>query len=105
MTKEAASIAELRAGELAGPRFHMSALILFAAIAVALAGVSVFGVLGAFVAQRTREVGLRSALGANRGAIRGLVLSRIGWPAVLGPGAGTCAGWRRPASCGRCSFR
>lgn len=88
---EASSIAELLAGDVAGPRFHMFALGLFAAVTVALAGVGVFGVLGAFVAQRSRELGLRAALGANLSDLRGLVLSKVGWPAALGLSAGTCA--------------
>jgi putative ABC transport system permease protein len=88
---EAAPVTDLLAGELAGPRFHMSALIVFAAIAVLLAGVGVFGVLSAFVAQRSREVGLRIALGADLTRIRWLVLSKVGWPAALGLAAGTCA--------------
>jgi putative ABC transport system permease protein len=88
---EAAPIAALLDGELAGPRFYMSALSLLAAVAVLLAGVGVFGVLGAFVAQRSAEVGLRVALGATVVDIRRLVLSRIGWPAILGLSVGTCA--------------
>jgi ABC-type antimicrobial peptide transport system permease subunit len=78
-------------GELASPRFYMSALSLFAGVAVLLAGVGVFGVLGAFVAQRSAEVGLRIALGATLIDIRRLVLARIGWPAALGLTAGTGA--------------
>ena len=69
----------------------MFALSLFAAVAVLLAGVGVFGVLGAFVAQRSAEVGLRMALGATAIDIRRLVLSRIGWPALWGLSAGACA--------------
>jgi predicted permease len=88
---EAATIDELLATQLAGPEFHMFALGLFALIAVLLAGVGVFGVLGAFVAERTREVGLRIALGANRTHVRRLVLSKIGWPVVLGLIVGTSA--------------
>ena len=88
---EAASVADLLASELAGPRFQMSALLLFAAVAMLLAGVGVFGVLAAFVAQRSREVGLRIALGASLSRIRWLVLSRVGWPAAFGLSAGTIA--------------
>lgn len=86
---EATPVSSLLAGELAGPRFHMLALSLFAAIAVFLAGVGVFGVLGAFVAQRSREVGLRIALGATRADVRRLVLANVGKPAALGLCVGT----------------
>lgn len=87
----AASVSTLLDDELASPRFYMSALSLFAGVAVLLAGVGVFGVLGAFVAQRSAEVGLRMALGATLIDIRRLVLARIGWPAALGLSAGTVA--------------
>jgi putative ABC transport system permease protein len=88
---EAATMDELLKMQLAGPGFHMFALSLFALVAVLLAGVGVFGVLGAFVAQRTREVGLRVALGANRTQVCRLVLSKIGWPVALGLIGGTSA--------------
>jgi putative ABC transport system permease protein len=88
---EAATIDELLKTQLAGPEFHMFALGLFAFVAVLLAGVGVFGVLGAFVAERTRELGLRVAFGANRTQVRRLILSKIGWPVVLGLIVGTSA--------------
>jgi putative ABC transport system permease protein len=81
---------ELLAHELAGPRFHVFALCLFAVVAVLLAGVGVFGVLGAFVAYRSRELGLRVALGARGTDLHRLVLFKVGWPAALGLSAGTC---------------
>ena len=88
---EAAPIAELAEGELAAPRFHMFALGLFALLAVVLAGVGVFGVLAAFVGQRSRELGVRVALGATRSDLRRLVLSRMAWPAAAGLTLGTAA--------------
>ena len=98
---EATAVSTLLATELAGPRFHMFALGLFAAIAVFLAGVGVFGVLAAFVAQKSREVGLRVALGARRADVRRLVLARLATPAGLGLCIGTLAAlaaspWLRP---------
>jgi putative ABC transport system permease protein len=86
---EAATIDDLLKTQLAGPKFHMFALVLFAIVAVLLAGVGVFGVLGAFVTQRSREVGLRVALGANRRQVGRLVLSKVGWPVGLGLIVGT----------------
>jgi predicted permease len=88
---ESATVDELLETQFAGPQFHMFALSLFALVAALLAGVGVFGVLGAFVAQRSREVGLRVALGANRTHVRRLVLSKIGWPVALGLIVGTSA--------------
>lgn len=88
---EAMPIAELLKTELAAPRFHMFALGLFALMAVVLAAVGVFAVLAAFVAQRSKELGLRVALGATRTDLRRMVLSKMSWPAVAGLAAGTCA--------------
>jgi putative ABC transport system permease protein len=88
---EAASMPELLAFELAAPRFNMSALGLFAALSVLLVAVGVFGILGAYVAERSQELGLRVALGASPADLRVLVLSRVAWPALLGLIGGTGA--------------
>jgi ABC-type lipoprotein release transport system permease subunit len=88
---EAAPLAELLRGELAAPRFYMLALGLFAVLTVVLAGVGVFGILAAFVAQRSRELGVRVALGATGSDLHRLVLSQMAWPASVGLTLGTAA--------------
>lgn len=84
-----AAVDGLLSFELAGPRFRMEALVLFAGITGFLAGVGIFGVLGSFVEQRSRELGLRVALGATANDIRSIVLTKAGWPAAVGITVGT----------------
>ena len=70
--------------------FTMRILLTFAAVALALAAVGLFGILSYIVTLRRKEIGIRIALGADRGSIRGMVLRHGVAVTSLGIAFGLC---------------
>jgi predicted permease len=79
----------LVSASLAQPRVNTLLLSGFALLALALAMIGVYGVVGFAVAERTREIGVRVALGATRGDILRLVVRQGMTPVLLGVALGT----------------
>ena len=73
----------------------------FAGVATLLAAIGLYGVLAYTVSRRTREFGLRMALGAQPGRVRAMVLRQVGWMTltggVIGIGLACAIGWSAQA--------
>jgi putative ABC transport system permease protein len=82
---------QIISGSLAERRFTMLLLTIFAATALLLAAVGIYGVMSYAVTRRTHELGIRTSLGASRGEIVGLVLRQGMKLAAIGMAAGLLA--------------
>jgi putative ABC transport system permease protein len=87
------TMSELESAATAQRRFQTSLLTVFAAIALFLALVGLYGLMAYSVSRRTREVGIRMALGAQRTDVLLLVLKKAAFLLALGLAAGLAGTW------------
>jgi len=88
---EVRSLADVVSRSIAAPRFTAALLGVFAALALALAAVGIYGVVSFVVAQRTAELGIRVALGASAADVLRLVVGQGMRPVLIGLTAGLLA--------------
>jgi len=87
-----ATMEQLLANSLSRPRLYAMLLAVFAGVAVSLTAIGIYGVMAYAVAQRTREIGIRVALGAPRRSVMRLVLGQSLAVSAIGIAIGVMVG-------------
>ena len=99
------SMEEIVAGAVARQRFSTMLLGIFAALALVLAAVGIYGVMSYSVAQRTREIGIRMALGAQRSDVLKMTVGQGLKLVLIGVAIGVVSRLRPDARHGEPAFR
>ena len=89
---EAEQMDETVSRSIASKRFTMMLLAVFAGLALLLASIGIYGVLSYLVGQRTQEIGVRMALGAERFDVLRMILTDGARMTLLGIGIGVAGG-------------
>jgi putative ABC transport system permease protein len=84
---------QIRAQVLGYDRFTMILFVSFGVIALLLAALGVYGVMSFSVQERTREIAVRMALGANRARVIAKIVEEGIWMACVGLGFGLIGAW------------
>jgi putative ABC transport system permease protein len=90
-THSVRTMSEVQAAATASRRFSMQLVGGFACLALLLAAIGIYGVMSYLVSQRTREIGIRMALGARPASVVALVVSYALWLAAAGVALGIAA--------------
>ena len=96
---------ELLAQRMAQRRLNMLLLGLFGLLGLVISAVGIYGVMAYVVSQRTREIGVRMALGATRGSIIRMVLASAGIMVAAGLAIGGIGAWYLSAAAKTFLFR
>lgn len=97
-------LAEEYEAKLRAPRFASTIAALVAGLVLALACLGIFGVVAYAVKLRTKEIGIRRALGADATRVYGTLLRQLAWPVAVGMVLGTAAGFGASLVLGRDPF-
>ena len=96
---------ELIGRRVAQRRLNMLLLGLFGLLGLVISAVGIYGVMAYIVSQRTREIGVRMALGATRGSVVGMVIGNAGMLVAIGLVIGGVGAWYLSAAAQTFLFR
>lgn len=99
------TMAELYGRRVAQRKLNMLLIGLFGVLGLVISAVGIYGVMAYVVSQRTREIGVRMALGATRGDVVGMVLKNASLLVGLGLAVGGAGAWYLSATAERFLFR